>query len=88
MNRIIFVIWGPDEWPSIRIVQLSLQEIRSVAHGVPPTVGLAICMGLDGQCGIFDELIICVRTVHVPTGYNYGNVSWDVPCTVQPTGTT
>ena len=29
-------------------------------------------MGLDGQCGIFDELIISVRTVHVPTGYNYG----------------
>ena len=25
-----------------------------------------------------------VRTVQVPTGYKYGNVSWDVPCTVQP----
>ena len=25
-----------------------------------------------------------VRTVQVPTGYMYGNVSWDVPCTVQP----
>ena len=32
-------------------------------------------MGLDGQCCIFDELIVCVRTVHVPTGYNYGNVA-------------
>ena len=41
-------------------------------------------MGLDGQCCIFGELIVCVRTVQVPTGYKYGNVSWDVPCTVQP----
>ena len=24
-----------------------------------------------------------VRTVQVPTGYMYGNVSWAVPCTVQ-----
>ena len=41
-------------------------------------------MGLDVQCCIFGELIVCVRTVQVPTGYKYGNVSWDVPCTVQP----
>ena len=41
-------------------------------------------MGLDAQCCIFGELIVCVRTVQVPTGYKYGNVSWDVPCTVQP----
>ena len=41
-------------------------------------------MGLDAQCCIFGELIVCVRTVQVPTGYMYGNVSWDVPCTVQP----
>ena len=41
-------------------------------------------MGLDVQCGIFGELIVYVRTVQVPTGYKYGNVSWDVPCTVQP----
>ena len=26
-------------------------------------------MGLDGQCCIFGELIVCVRTVQVPTGY-------------------
>ena len=63
---------------------LHLQENRSVAHGVPPTVGLDICMGLDVQCCIFGELIVCVRTVQVPTGYKYGNVGWDVPCTVQP----
>ena len=31
---------------------LFLQWNRSVAHGVPPAVGLAICMGLDGQCSI------------------------------------
>ena len=36
-------------------------------------------MGLDAQCCIFGELIVCVRTVQVPTGYTYGNVSWDVP---------
>ena len=24
MNRILFVIWGLDEWPSIRIVQLRI----------------------------------------------------------------
>ena len=40
-------------------------------------------MGLDGQCCIFGELIVCVRTVQVPTGYMYGNVSWAVPYTVQ-----
>ena len=29
---------------------LFLQWNRSFAHGVPPAVGLAICMGLDGLC--------------------------------------
>ena len=76
-------LWDALPEPFRAILNEANDMIDSRA-GVPPTVGLDICMGLDAQCCIFGELIVCVRTVQVPTGYKYGNVSWDVPCMVQP----
>ena len=40
-------------------------------------------MGLDAQCCIFGELIVCAYSTGT-YGVYVRNVSWDVPCTVQP----